>query len=81
MAITVAVQNKLGQVMSIGDQVCYPRRNYGGSISLVSGKIEKVVVKTAYSGRVRSYVTIRVVDGRFSSVRCIKNVENLIKLG
>lgn len=81
MAITVAVQNKLGQVMSIGDQVCYPRRNYGGSISMVSGKIEKVVVKTSYSGKVKSYVTIRVPDGQFSSTRCIRNVENLIKLG
>ena len=81
MAITVAVQNKLGQVMSIGDQVCYPRRGYSGRISLVSGKIEKVIVKTSYSGRVTSYVTIRVPDGRFSSVRCIRNVGNLIKLG
>lgn len=81
MAITVAVQNKLGQVMSVGDQVCYPRRNYSGNISLVSGKIEKVVVKTSYSGKVTSYVSIRLPAGRFSSIRCIKNVENLIKLG
>ncbi len=81
MEITVCFQNTLGQVMSIGDQVCYPRRNYGGSISLVSGKIEKVVVKASYSGKVTSYVTIRVPDGRRSSVRCIRNVGNLIKLG
>lgn len=80
MTITAAIQNKLGQVINVGDSVVYPRKSYSGNISLVEGIILKIVVKQgARPGQYKSYATVRVKVGSRGDIRCIRRTENLIK--